>query len=333
MARLEHGATMRRREFVTGVGVSALVGPRGAWGQQASKPVVGFLRSTTLAEAAHLITAFRRGLKEAGYTEGQNVSVEYRSAGDHQERLPSLAAELIGQRVAVILGNNLAALVAKAATPTIPIVFVTGGDPVSGGLVTSLNRPGGNVTGVTFLGGVVGAKRLELLRLLVPKAIKIGMLVSPNYPDTEAEREDVKAGTQRTTQPIILEIRDGDELDGAFAALIAQGVEALMVGTGAFLFSRRSRIAALAAKYRLPASYSNREGVEAGGLMSYGPSIADAYRQGGIYVGRVLNGEKPADLPVMQSGKFEFVLNLKTAKDLGLEFHPQLLATADEVIE
>ena len=193
--------------------------------------------------------------------------------------------------------------------------------------MTSLNRPGGNVTGVTFLGGVVGAKRLELLRLLVPKAIKIGMLVSPNYPDTEAEREDVKAGTQRTTQPIILEIRDGDELDGAFAALIAQGVEALMVGTGAFLFSRRSRIAALAAKYRLPASYSNREGVEAGGLMSYGPSIADAYRQGGIYVGRVLNGEKPADLPVMQSGKFEFVLNLKTAKDLGLEFHPQLLAT------
>jgi len=333
MARLEHGATMRRREFVTGVGVSALVGPRGAWGQQASKPVVGFLRSTTLAEAAHLITAFRRGLKEAGYTEGQNVSVEYRSADDHPERLPSLAAELIGRRVAVIMGNNLAALVAKAATSTTPIIFVTGGDPINGGLVTSLNRPGGNITGVTFLGGVVGAKRLELLRLLVPKALKIGMLVSPSYPDTEAEREDVKAGTQLATQPIILEIRSTEELDGAFAALIAQGVGAVLIGTGAFMFSRRSHIAALAAKHRLPASYSNREGVEAGGLTSYGPSISDAYRQAGIYVGKVLNGEKPADLPVMQSGKFEFVLNLKTAKDLGLEFHPQLLATADEVIE
>ena len=321
---------MRRREFVTGVGVSALVGPRGAWGQQASKPVVGFLRSTTLAEAAHLITAFRRGLKEAGYTEG-HVSVEYRSAGDRQERLPSLAAELIGQRVAVILGNNLAALVAKAATPTIPIVFVTGGDPVSGGLVTSLNRPGGNVTGA-HLGGVVGAKRLELLRLLVPKAIKIGMLVSPNYPDTEAEREDVKAGTQRTTQPIILEIRDGDELDGAFAALIAQGVEALMAGTGAFLFSRRSRIAALAAKYRLPASYSNREGVEAGGLMSYGPSIADAYRRGAFTLAE-FSTEKSQPTCRSCSQASSSCPNLKTAKDLGLEFHPQLLATADEVIE
>jgi putative ABC transport system substrate-binding protein len=330
---------MRRREFVAGLGSVAAswpVGaawPRRAWGQKSSMPVVGFLRSTTLADAAHLITAFRRGLKEAGYTEGQNVSVEYRSADDHPERLPSLAAELIGQRVAVIMGNNLAALIAKAATPTIPIIFVTGGDPISGGLVTSLNRPGGNITGVTFLAGVVGAKRLELLRLLVPKAMKIGMLVSPNYPDTEAEREDVKAGTQLATQPIILEIRSTEELDSAFAALTAQGVEAVLVGTGAFMFSNRTRIVALAAKYRLPTSSSNREGAEAGGLTSYGPSIADAYRQAGGYVGRVLNGEKPADMPVMQSDKFEFVINLKTAKALGLEFHPQLLATADEVIE
>ena len=243
-------------------------------------------------------------------------------------------ADLIRRPVAVIVGNTPSALAAKAATTTIPIIFATGSDPVRDGIVASLNRPGGTITGVTFLVSVLGAKRLDLLRQLVPKATLIAMLVNPGSADTEAERRDVQASAQAIGQQlIILDASSDRDIETAFATFVQRGAGALIVGAGAFMFSNRERLVALAARHALPAIYSDREHAVAGGLMSYGPSIVDAYRQTGIYAGRVLKGAKPADLPVMRSTKFEFVINLKTAKSLGLEFHPQLLATADEVIE
>jgi putative ABC transport system substrate-binding protein len=273
-------------------------------------------------------------LKEAGFVEGQNVAIEFRSAEDHADRLPALVADLIRQPVAVIVGNGVPALAAKAATMTVPIVFLTGSDPVKDGMVASLNRPGGNVTGVVFFNSVVGAKRLELLRQLVPKARTIGLLVNPNSPNTKAERSDVQAAALAIGQQLIVAEANSDrDIEAAFATLVERGAGALLVGSGAFLNSLRERLVALAARHGLPASYTWREAVVAGGLMSYGASITDAYRQAGIYAGRILKGDKPADMPVIQSTKFEFVINLKTAKALGLEFHPQLLATADEVIE
>jgi putative tryptophan/tyrosine transport system substrate-binding protein len=323
-----------RREFITLLGGAAAACPVAARSQQTAMPKVGFLRSATLADVSRWVAAFRQGLKEAGFVEGQNVAIEYRSADEHLDRLPALAADLIRRPVAVIVGNTPAALAAKAATTTVPIVFVTGTDPVRDGLVASLNRPGGNVTGVSFLAGATGTKLLELLRQVAPNATTIAVLVNPNSPETIAQRREVQAAAQAIGQPvIILDVENVRDIEAAFATFVQRGAGALLIGTGAFMNSHRERLAALAAHYRLPAIFSLREFSAAGGLMSYGTSITDGYRQAGNYVGRILKGEKPADLPAMQSTKFELVINLKTAKALGLEIPDKLLARADEVIE
>jgi ABC-type uncharacterized transport system substrate-binding protein len=325
---------MRRRDFITLLGGAAAAWPLAARAQQPAMPVVGFLRSTSLADAAHLVTAFRQGLKETGFVKSQNVTIEYRTAEDHLDRLPALVADLLGRKAAVIVGNHNAALAAKAATTTVPIVFATGADPVRDGLVASLNRPSGNVTGVSFLAAELGAKRLELLRQLVPKATTIAMLVSPHTPDTEAERREVQAAAQAIGQQlVVLDVESARDIEAAFATFVQRGAGALFAGTGACMNSHRERLVALAAQHRIPAIYSLGEYVAAGGLMSYAASITDAYRQVGVYTGRILKGDKPGDLPVMQSTKFEFALNLKTAKALGLDVPDKLLALADEVIE
>jgi putative ABC transport system substrate-binding protein len=325
---------MRRRDFIALVGSATISWPLVARAQQPAMPVVGFLRSVSLADAADLVTAFREGLKETGYIEGQNVVIELRSAEGRLDRLPALVGDLIHRAVAVIVGNLNAALAAKAATTTIPIIFASGSDPVRDGLVASLNRPGGNVTGVAFLVTGLGGKRLDLLRQLVPKANLIAMLVNPGSIDTEAERRDVEAAAQRLGQQlIILDASSDRDIETSFATFVQRGAGALIVGAGAFLFSNRERLVALAARHALPAIYADPEDAVVGGLINYGPSIVDAYRQVGIYAGRILKGEKPADLPVMQSTKFDLVINLKTAKALGLSIPPTLLALADRVIE
>jgi putative tryptophan/tyrosine transport system substrate-binding protein len=268
---------------------------------------------------AHLVTAFRKGLKEAGFVEGQNVAIEYRSAEDHLDRLPALVADLIGRQAAVIVGNHNAALAAKAATTAVPIVFVTGADPVRDGLVAGLNRPGGNVTGVSFLANEIGAKRLDLLRQLVPNAGTIAMLVSPGTPDTEAESRDVQAAAKAIGQQlIILDATSDRDIEAAFATATQRRAGALLVGTGAFTNSHRKRLIAMAARHAIPAMYSLGEYVTDGGLISYAASIAHAYRQAGIYAGRILKGEKPSDLPVMQSTRLELMINLNTARAFGL---------------
>jgi ABC-type uncharacterized transport system substrate-binding protein len=269
-----------------------------------------------------------------GYVEGQNFVIEYRSVEDQGDRLPALIAGLMRRRPAVIVGDTPSILEARAANTTVPMVFASGSDPVRDGVVASLNRPGGNVTGVVFFNAVLGAKRVELLRQLVPGAATFAMLVNPNTANTEAERRDAQAAAQSIGKHlIIVDASSERDIDTAFATFAQARVGALLVGSGAFLNAYRERLVALAARHAIPAIYAQREVAVAGGLMSYGASITDAYRQAGIYVGRILKGENPANLPVVQSTKFEFVINLKTAKALGLEFHPQLLATADEVIE
>jgi ABC-type uncharacterized transport system substrate-binding protein len=323
---------MRRREFITLLG-GAAAWPLAAQAQQAAMPVVGFLR-TTLTDVPHHMTAFRQGLKEAGFVEGQNVAVDYRSAEGRVDRLPALVADLFRRPVAMIVGDTAAALAAKAATTTIPVVFASGSDPVRDGLVASLNRPGGNVTGVSFIAVELGAKQLGLLRELRPGAARIAVLADPKWPLTEPFVSQVRAAASAMGRQIeLLYVSSDEEIETAFTTLVQRGAGALHMGIGAFLLSQRDRIVALAARHGIPAIYAGRDFVEAGGLMSYAASIPDAYRQAGIYVGRIIKGEKPGDLPVMLPTKFEFVINLQTARALGLDVPPTLLARADEVIE
>ena len=321
--------TIGRRELLAALGGAAVAWPYAARAQQPAMPVIGFLPSRPL-----YMTAFRQGLKEAGLVEGQDVAIELRSAED-QARVPLLVADLLRHwQVALIVGNTPAALVAKAATTTVPIVFATGGDPVRDGLVANLNRPGGNVTGVSFISVELGAKQLGLLRELRPGAARIAMLADPKWPLTEPFVSQVRAATSAMGQQIdVLYVSSDREIEAAFTTLVQRGAGALHVGVGTFMFSQREQIIALAARHRIPAIYAFRNYVAAGGLMSYGASVPDAYRQAGMYAGRILKGEKPGDLPVMLPTKFEFVINLGTAKALGLEIPDKLLALADEVIE
>jgi putative ABC transport system substrate-binding protein len=320
---------MRRREFIAAVSAAA-AWPLPTRSQQWTVPVVGFLRSTSLSDADHLVTAFPQGLKDAGFSEGQNVAIEFRSAENRLDRLSALAVDLVRRPVNVIVADNLAAPAAKSATTTVPIVFAGGGDPVKEGLVASLSRPGTNVTGVNFFTGVIGTKRLELLRQLVPKAAKIGVLIYPKTPQTEAERTDLQTAARAIGQQLVILDR---AIEAAFVTFAKDGVDAVLTGSGPFMNSHREKLVAFAAQNRLPASYTTREAAIAGGLMSYGTSLTDALRQAGIYAGLILKGEKPANIPVVQSTRFELVINLKTAKALGIAVSPTLVAIADEVIE
>jgi putative ABC transport system substrate-binding protein len=324
---------MRRREFISLVG-GAAAWPFAARAQQLAMPVIGFLRSTPLNSSTSLVAAFRQGLKESGFNEGQNVAVEFRFADNQIYRLPGLVDELIRRPVNVIVANGLAALAAKNATTAVPIVFMTGSDPVKDGLVASLNRPGGNVTGVSFVSGALATKRFEILRQLTPNAATIAMLVQLDFDESVLEQRDVQAAARATGQQLIVfDVNSAADIESAFATMAARGAGALYVGTGPFTTSHRELLTGLAARNAIPAMYSLREFVVAGGLMSYGASITDAYRQTGIYAARILKGEKPSDLPVMQSAKFDFVINLKAAKALGLTVPPPLIALADEVVE
>jgi putative ABC transport system substrate-binding protein len=321
---------MRRREFIAGLGAAAL--PFSARAQQ--MPVIAVFNSGRAATQTKNLAALRDGLKEVGFVEGRNVALELLWGENQFDKLPALAAEQVAHKPTVIVSNTLAALAAKKATTTIPIVFTTGSDPVRDGLVTTLNRPGGNVTGVVFFSGVLGAKRLELLRQLMPKVATVGAVIYPGTPETEAERADLERAAKTLGLPLaVAEIKSSGEIDAGFQSLMARGANAIYIGAGPFMFNNRVPLVAQAARSAVPTMYSTREYAEAGGLISYGASLPDAFRQAGIYAGRILKGEKPAELPVVQSSKFEFVINLKTAKALNLEFHPQLLATADEVIE
>jgi len=325
---------MTRREFITLLGGAVAAWPLAARAQQLAIPVVGFLRSASLDNATPLVSAFRQGLKEAGYIEGQNVAVEFRSAEGHNDQLPRLVAELVRLPVAVIVCNVTAASAAKGVTSTVPIVFATGDDPVGEGLVTSLSRPGGNITGVSFLGNALGAKQVELLHELVPKATTIAVLVDTNYQGSVSGLTDVEAATHSLGQQlIVLRASSERDLDMASATLAQRRVDALIVLGAAFFLSRRDQIIAMAAQHRLPAIYQVPDFAAAGGLMSYGASIRDAYRLVGVYTGRILHGAKPADLPVQQSTKLELIINLKTAKAFGLDVPLTLQARADEVIE
>jgi ABC-type uncharacterized transport system substrate-binding protein len=327
---------MRRREFISMIGGAAAAWPLAARAQQAAMPVIGFLSFRSPGEAASVEAAFRQGLREQGYVEGQNLHIAFRWAEGHYDRLPALAANLAEIRVAVIVtaGGPAAGLAAKAVTSTTAIVFNTGEDPVKLGLVASLNRPGGNVTGVSMFLNEMETKRLALLYELMPSAALIGVLINPESPSIETQQNDVHAAARTLRQQIhIVKASNDREIDAAFATLAQRKVTAVLVCSNAYFISRRNQIVALAAQHGLPAIYDQREFAVAGGLMSYGTNIADAYRLMGVYAGRILKGEKAADLPVQQSTKFEFVINLKTAKALRLEIPPALSARADEVIE
>jgi putative tryptophan/tyrosine transport system substrate-binding protein len=326
---------VKRREFITLLGGAAVAWPLAARAQQPAMPVVGFLHYASPDTFAHIAEAVRRGLKEAGYVEGQNVTIEYRWAHGHYDRLPALAADLVRRQVTVITaGGTVAAGAAKGATADIPIVFTSGADPVWSGLVGSLSRPGANLTGASLIAAEMAVKRLEFTRELLPHARTIAMIVNPNYPRADSEMAEVEAAgrvigleTQRVTAS------SERDLDAAFATISRMRVDAVMVGTDGYFVTRRDQIVALAARYAMPGIYPFPDFPAAGGLTSYGASLTDAYRQAGVYTGRVLKGAKPADLPVLQPTKFELVINLKTAKALGLEVPPMLLSRADEVIE
>ena len=326
---------MKRREFITLLGAAA-AWPLAARAQQPAMPVIGVLDARSPGTTESLLRAFRQGLKDTGYVEGENVALEYRWADNELDRLPGLAAELARRRVSVIaVSTPVVALAAKAATTTIPIVFLVNEDPVRLGLVASLARPGGNVTGINIFASELTAKRLDLLRDLVPGAARVGVLVNPaNATSTESTLRDMAAATHTIGLQIkVLNASTSLEIEAAFASFMRERPDALFVGNDAYFYTRRVQLTHLATRHTLVATYSQREFAEAGGLMSYGTSIMDAYRQIGVYAGRILKGAKPAELPVMQSTKFELVINLPTARMLGLTVPDKLLVAADEVIE
>jgi putative tryptophan/tyrosine transport system substrate-binding protein len=326
---------MRRREFITLVGGAVAAWPLAARAQQPAMPVIGFLNGTSPEGYGLFLSAFLQGLSATGYVENRNVAIEYRWAEGHYDRLPALAADLVRRGVAVIAATSTPAnRIAKEATTTIPVIFTTSSDPVALGLVNSLSRPGGNVTGAVTLNVEVGSKRLELLREVVPTDTIIVVLANPTNPNFEGQLRDVQATTHSIGHQILVTTaKTEDEIDAAFARLVQQRAGAILVNTDAFLFSRRNQLVALAKRYAVPAIFDRREYAAAGGLMSYGGSVTDVYRLAGDYTGRVLKGERPADLPVQQSTKVELVINLKTANALGLTFPITLLGRADEVIE
>jgi putative ABC transport system substrate-binding protein len=328
---------MRRREFAILLCAAAVAWPLAPRAQQPALPVIGFLHSSSPTGYAPQLAGFRQGLREAGYTEGQNVAIEFRWAESHYDRLPALAADLIRRQVAVIAatGGAVTVMAVKPLTTTIPIVFTSGGDPVRLGIVNSLNRPGGNITGVSLFTGTLAAKRLEVLHQLVPTATVIAMLVNPDNPNAELDRKTVEEAARTIgLQIVVLRASNATEIERAFASLSQYKAGALFVAGDPFLdFNGRDQLIALAAHHAIAASYDFRDCVVAGGLMSYGANLAEGYRLIGNYTGRILKGEKPADLPVLQPTKFELVINLKTAKTLGLAVPQSLLVAADEVIE
>jgi putative ABC transport system substrate-binding protein len=327
---------MKRREFITLLSGAAAAWPLAARAQQQTTPVIGFMSARSPSEAASDLAAFRHGLGQTGYFEGKNVTIEYRWAEGHYDRLPAMATELVTQQVAVIaaVGGEPSGLAAKAATNTIPIVCTLGGDAIKAGLVTQLNRPGGNITGVSIIGSEMGPKRLELTHQLVPNASAVAVLINPKYSPGLAEARDMEAAAHSLGLEItVLEASSESEIDRAFAVLPQRKTDPLIINTDPFLLGQRQQIVQLAARHNVPAVYFLREFVDAGGLMSYGPSLANSYRQAGIYVGRVLKGENVGELPVVQPTKFDLVINLRTASALGLEIPTNLLVRADEVIE
>jgi len=326
---------MRRRSFIACIGVAAAFIPFSASAEEPRRPVVGFLRSTPAAPFVHLVTAFRGGLKEAGFVEGQNVSVEYRYADNNPDRLPALASELVRRGVAVIVGNGQAAEAAKAITATVPIVFVISDDPVKRGLVDSLARPGGNATGFTFFGGgQLGAKRLELLAELVPAAVTIGFLRDPNWPGSAADLADTEAASRTLGKRLVVaEAATEPDFAPAFATMAQGGAGALIIGGSPFYSSKRRVLIGISSRHALPTMYDQRDYVAEGGLISYSASFTDAYRQAGLYVGKILGGANPKELPVQQPSRIDLVLNLETARTLGLSVPPALLARVDEIIE
>jgi len=336
LARKKHmPVTIRRRELIAAIGGVA-VWPLAARAQQPAMPVVGFLDPRSPDAMTERLRGFRQGLKDSGYVEGENVAIEYRWAENQMDRLPALAADLVRRRVAVIAaGAAVSAFAAKTATTTVPIVFLTAEDPVGLGLVASLARPGGNATGINFFSAELTAKRLGLLRELVPGAVRVAVILNPAYgSDAETTLRDLEpAARDMGLQIQVLNASTSREIDAAFATFVRERPDAVFVSLDPFLNSRRAQLVNLASRHAVPATFSNRDFAEIGGLMSYGANIADAYRQVGIYAGRVLKGAKPADLPVVQASKFELVINAQTARMLGLTVPPTLLATADEVIE